>query len=109
MRGTPLPFYRSLNQYTFIWGIDKEAFNLMATLCFAIGFSGRFINIYTDLLAIGLFAVFLKLGRMATKQDPQIMAVYRRHIHYKKFYPPISGIHADVKLLKPSVPYYEGK
>lgn len=109
MRGTPLPFYHSLNKQTFIMGANKEVFNLLATLCFAIVFSGRFINLIADLFAVLLFVFGLHFDRKLTKVDPQIMEVYRRHIHYRKYYPPIAGIHADNKIIKPSVPLYVGK
>jgi type IV secretory pathway TrbD component len=109
MRGTPIPFYHSLNKKTLPLGCNKEMLNLISTLSFALAFSGRFLNIYTDFIAIIFFLTALYFTRKISAVDPQIMEVYRRHIHLKKYYPPISGIHAQVPLLKPSVPYYEGK
>ena len=109
MRGTPLPFYHSLNKSTLIKGVNKELFDLIITISIALAFSGRFINIYTDLLAIIIFGVSIYFAKKMSAVDPQIMEVYRRHIHLKKYYPPISGIHATMPILKPSVPFYEGK
>lgn len=109
MRGTPLTFYHSLNKQTLVMGVNKELINLLATLSFALAFSGRFVNIYADAVAAVLFISGFALARKLTKIDPQIMEVYRRHIHYRKYYAPIAGIHANSKILKPSVPFYVGK
>lgn len=109
MRGTPLSFYHSLNKTTTIMGVNKELFNLLSTLAFAIAFSGRFINIFADVFAIGFFLAGYKLAKQLSTVDPQIMEVYRRHINYRKYYPPIAGAHANNKIIKPSVPYYVGK
>lgn len=109
MRGTPLPFYHSLNKTTLSMGVNKELFDLVVTLCFTLAFSGHFINLFTDFLAVVVFLASLYFGRKLSAVDPQIMEVYRRHIHLKKYYPPISGIHATIAILKPSVPFYEGK
>lgn len=90
-------------------GVNKGLFNLSITICIALAYSGRFINLYADIVAGLLFAVALFLGRRVTKIDPQILEVYKRHIHSRDYYPPISGIHAEVKAPKSSVPFYEGK
>ena len=45
---------------------------------------------------------------LVTRVDAQILAVYRRHIHYRKYYAAQSGIHAKVPAVKPSVPVYQG-
>lgn len=109
MRGTAIPFYHSINRKVLIMGVNKELFNLIVTLAFILAFSGRFINLYTDILAAMLFSGGYFFGRKITAVDPQIMEVYRRHIHMRDYYPPLSGIHAYVKPPKPSVPFYEGK
>ena len=109
MRGTPLPFYHSMNKQTFIMGVNNEVFNLLLTISVAVAFSGRFINVFADILAVLIFVIGVALGKKLTKVDPQIMEVYRRHIHYRKYYAPTAGIHADSKIIKPSVPFYVGK
>lgn len=110
MRGTALPFYHSLNKKPLVFGCcNKEYFNLLATICFALVYSGRLVNIYSDVFALVIFIVGFYFGCKISAADPQIMEVYRRHLHTKDYYPPISGIHAPVKFLKPSVEFYKGK
>ena len=109
MRGTPLIYYHSLNKKPLTLGVNREFFSLSLTLCFLLVFSGRFVNLYSYVVAGILFAVAFFIGRKISAADPQIMEVYRKHINLKVYYPPISGIHARVAVLKPSVPFYEGK
>lgn len=109
MRGTPLPYFHSLNKKPLVYGVNRELFNLIITLSVALAYSGRFLNIIADLSAGLIFIICTYFGRKISKADPQIMEVYKRHIHYKNYYPPISGIHANTPLLKSSVPFYEGK
>lgn len=109
MRGTPLPYFHSLNKKPLVSGVNRELFNLISTLSIALAYSGRFLNVLADFCAILLFVICIYFGRKISKVDPQILEVYKRHIHYKNYYPPISGIHASTPLLKSSVPFYEGK
>lgn len=109
MRGTPLPFYHSINKNTLVFGkINKPAFDLLITLILAIAFSGKFINVYTDAFAGIFFIIGFILAKQLTRIDPQIVEVYRRHINYRSYYKPQSGIHALVKIIKPSAPFYDG-
>ncbi len=109
MRGTPLIFYHSINKKPLVMKVNREFLYLAGIFCFLLAFSGRLINIFSDVMAIGLFLMALFIGRRISAVDPQIMEVYRRHRMIKDYYPPISGIHAEIKILKPSVPFYEGK
>lgn len=109
MRGEPLIFYHSLNKKPLTLGVNREFLSLTATLCFLVVFSGRFMNLYSYITGGGFFAIALFIGRKISAADPQIMEVYRKHIHIRSYYPPVSGIHAPIAALKPSVPFYEGK
>lgn len=108
MRGTSTHFYQALNRPFHILGVDRSLFYLFVALCLPLAFANR-LSIKMDLVAIGLFVIFYTIGVLITRADNQIILVYRRHIHYKKYYAPQAGIHAAVSLLKPSVPFYEGK
>lgn len=108
MRGTAVPFYQSLNRSFHILGVDRSLFYLFIALCLPLAFASR-LNVKIDIIAVGLFFVFYTVGVLITRADKQIIHVYRRHIHYQKYYSTHSGIHATVPLLKPSVPFYEGK
>ena len=109
MRGTPLIFYHSINRKPLVMKVNRDFLYLAGIFCFLLAFSGRFISIVSDVLAIALFLIAVFVGRKISAVDPQIMEVYRRHRTTKDYYPPISGIHAWIKPLKPSVPFYEGK
>lgn len=108
MRGTPTVFYQSLNRPFHVLGVDRPLFYIFVALCLPLAFASR-LNIKMDLIAAGLFVVFHAIGVLITRADNQMLAVYRRHIHYRKYYAPQSGIHATIPLLRPSVPFYEGK
>jgi type IV secretory pathway TrbD component len=109
MRGEPIMFYHSINKkpLVFFGKVNKTSFDLILTFTLATAFSGRFINIFADVVAAAIFIIGIYFAEKLSKIDPQIMEVYRRHIHYKSLYVPISGIHAPLKIVKPSVPFYE--
>ena len=73
-----------------------------------IAFSARLAPLM-DGVAIIVFTVLYTTGVLITRADNQMLAIYRRHIHYKKYYTAISGIHAKITTVKPSVPFYQGK
>ena len=63
-----------------------------------------------DILALVLFAIGHLIGVLITRADSQMLAIYRRHIRYKKYYAANPGVNAKVVPLIPSsVPVYEGK
>lgn len=108
MSGTPELYFKSLNRHFHVLGVDRQIFYLIVGLCLPIAFSGR-LSLLMDGLAFALFALLYVIGLLITRADPQMLAIYRRHIHYRKYYAAQPGIHAKVKLVKPSVPVYEGK
>lgn len=108
MRGTPTQYFQSLNRSFNVFGVDRQLFYLFVALCLPIFFAGHF-KLYVDLIAGSLFVILHAIGVLITKADQQILKIYQQHIHYRKYYAPVSGIHAKVRLIKPSVPYYEGK
>jgi len=108
MRGTPALFFNSLNRPFLVAGVERQLFFLMVGLSLPIAFIGRLAP-STDLIAFILFVVLHVIGVLVTRIDYQILPLYRRHIYYKNYYSAISGIHANVPLLKPSVPVYQGQ
>ncbi len=107
-RGTAVPFYQSLNRQFLVLGVERSLFFLLLSLSLPIPFSAHFA-LKMDLIALGLFLVLHVAGVMITRADPNMIEVFKRHINYRKYYDPISGIHAQNKIIKPSVPYYIGK
>ncbi len=108
MRGTPTIFYRSLNRKFHVFGVDRSMFYIFVALCLPLIFAGR-LSLKVDLIALVIFIILHIIGVLITRADSQMMDIYRRHIHYKKYYAAHPGIHAKVPLLRNSVPFFEGK
>ncbi len=89
-------------------GVDRQLFFLLLGLCVPIAYSARF-SVQMDFLAFVVFVAGFIGGVFMTRADAQFMPIYLRHIRYKSYYAPISGIHAAIRLVKPSVPIYQGK
>lgn len=108
MRGTPVIYFKSLNRPFTVLGVDRSLFYLFVGLCLAIAFSAR-LSWVMDIVAGLIFVVLHAMVVLITRVDPHILAVYRRHIHYRKYYAAQSGIHAKIPWVKPSVPAYQGQ
>lgn len=108
MRGTPAIYFQSLNRHFNVLGVDRQLFFLFVGLCLPIAFSARLSPIM-DIVALSIFIFFYVIGVLLTRVDNQILSIYKRHIHYKKYYAAVSGIHAKVPVVKPSVPFFQGK
>jgi type IV secretion system protein TrbD len=108
MHGTPVIYFKSLNRPFTVLGVDRSLFYLFVGLCLAIAFSAR-LSLMMDAVAGLVFLVLHVIGVLVTRVDSHILAVYRRHIHYRKYYAAQAGIHAVVHPIKPSVPVYQGQ
>ncbi|MGB6977196.1 MAG: VirB3 family type IV secretion system protein [Gammaproteobacteria bacterium] len=108
MRGTSTVYFKSLNRSFNVLGVDRQLFFLIVGLCLPIAFSAR-LKPTMDILALGIFMLLHTLGILITRADNQMLALYRRHIHYRKYYAITSGVHANIRLVKPSVPVYQGQ
>ena len=108
VRGTPTIYFKSLNRPFNILGVDRQLFFLFVGICLPIAFSAR-LKLVMDGLALLIFIILHIFGVLLTRADNQMLAIYRRHIHYKKYYIANSGIHARIPILRPSVPIYQGK
>lgn len=108
MRGTVAIYYKALNREFNVLGVDRQLFYLFVGLTLPIAFSAR-LSLVMDGVALLVFACLHGAGVLITRADNQMLAIFRRHIHYKKYYPPVSGIHALPRVVKASVPYYQGK
>jgi type IV secretory pathway TrbD component len=107
-RGTPVIYFKSLNRSFTVLGVDRQFFFLCVGLCLPIAFSGRFMPVM-DSVAVLFFVLLYGVGLVITRADAHMLVLYRRHIHYQKSYATHPGLHAKTPLLKPSVPFYEGK
>lgn len=107
MRGTPAVYFKSLNRHFRVLGVDRQLFYLFVGICLPIAFSGR-LSLPMDAIAVSIFIMFCTAGVLVTRVDDQVLAVFRRHIHFKKYYAANPGIHAALPKIKPSVPYYQG-
>jgi type IV secretory pathway TrbD component len=101
-------YFKSLNRQFQIIGIDRKLFFLLLGLCAPIAYSARF-SFSMDVVAIVLFMVGYIAAVFITRADSQLLQIYLRHIKYKNYYAPQPGIHASIRLVKPSVPVYQGQ
>lgn len=108
MQGTSALYFKSLNRPFTVLGVDRSLFYLFVGLCLAIAFSAR-LSLVMDVVAGVLFLVLHGIGVLVTRMDPQILAIYRRHIHYRSYYAAQPMLHSKIPLVKPSVPFYQGK
>ena len=108
MRGTAVTYYQALNREFNVLGVDRQLFYLFVGLTVPIAFSARLSPIM-DVLAFVVFAGLHTLGVLITRADNQMLAIYRRHIHYRKSYQAVAGIHAVSRVVPPSVPFYQGR
>ena len=107
-RGTPAIYYKALNRRFNIMGVDKPLFFLNLGLSSPIALSAHFAWNW-DIIAVSIFMIFHAIGIMITRTDPQALEIYRRHIHYRKYYASHSGMGTSAGIIKPSVPFYQGK
>lgn len=108
MRGTPTIFFQSLNRAFNIFGVDRQLFFLCVGLCLPIAFSAR-LAFYMDAVAALVFIFLYSAALLITRLDNQMLAIYRRHIRYRKYYAAIAGIHAAITSPKASVPICQGQ
>lgn len=101
-------YFQSLNRPFTVLGVDRSLFFLFVGLCLPIAFSAR-LALLIDAVAVGIFMVLYALGVLITRADPQMLAIYSRHIHYARYYAAIPGVHAKLPRIKPSVPFYPGQ
>ena len=79
-----LPIYRSLNQQNLILGCEREPILVSALVCFALAFIG--LSVWTVGLALVVWLSTLFFLRKMAKNDPQMRAVYLRHVRYGACY-----------------------
>lgn len=71
--------YPSLVRTIHLGGIERAAGGLLVMMTAILVFAFR-LNVWTPSLAVLLWLVALPALRRATKRDPQVLAVYRRHL-----------------------------
>lgn len=100
-------YFKSMNRTFYILGIQRQLFFLLLGLCGPLAYSGYF-KIWADIVAILVFSVGYLAAVMITRADAQLLQIYIRHIKYRNYYSPYSGIHSVIRLIKSSVPVYQG-
>lgn len=108
MQGTPVIYFKSLNRSFTVFGVDRSLFYLFVGICLAMAFSAR-LSFTMDVVAGVVFLLLHGIGVLVTRMDSQILAIYRRHIHYRGYYAAQPTVHAKVSFVKSSVPFYLGK
>lgn len=105
MRGTPAVYFNALNRHFTVCGVERSLFYLFVGIGLAIAFSAR-LSLVMDIIASVIFLALHAIGVLLTRLDPQILLIYRRHIHIHPYYAPLPGIHARMPIVKPSVPFF---
>ncbi len=108
MQGTPALYFKSLNRPFTVLGVDRALFYLFVGLSLAIAFSSR-LSPVMDVVAGVVFLMLHGIGVFVTRVDSQILAIYRRHIHYRHYYEAQPTLHSKIPLIKPSAPFYQGQ
>lgn len=108
MRGTPTQYFQSLTRPLKILGINRQIFSCNLGIAAFIAYSGHF-SLFVDVVTVILFVIGHVAGVILTRFDYDICPVLKRHIHYARFYEPLSDISAPPSLVKPSVAFFEGK
>jgi type IV secretory pathway TrbD component len=108
MQGTSTVYFKALNREFHVFGVDRQLFYLFVGLCLPIAVSAH-LNWLMDLVALLIFMILYLVGVYITRIDKQMLAIYRRHIHYQDYYPAHPSVSAKNILIKPSVPIYQGK
>lgn len=108
MRGTSTVYFKALNREFHVLGVDRQLFYLIVGLSLPIAVSAH-LNWLMDLIALLIFIILYLAGVYITRIDKQMLAIYRRHIHYQAYYPAHPSVIAKNILIKPSVPIYQGK
>jgi len=106
MHGTPVTYFKSLNRPFTVLGVDRSLFYLFVGIGLAIAFSAR-LALVMDVVAGMVFVVLHAMGVLLTRVNANVLAVYRRHIHYRSYYTAQPSIGSSVPLIKPSVPVYQ--
>jgi type IV secretory pathway TrbD component len=108
MRGTPTPYFKALNRNFHVLGVDRQLFYLFIGLCLPIAVSAH-LSWMMDGITLLLFMMLYMAGVFITRIDTQMLTIYRRHIHYQRYYPAHPSPRAHNVLIKASVPFYQGK
>lgn len=107
-RGTPAPYFKSLNRPILILGIDRSLFFLLIGLCLPIAFSGH-LSWVMDMVAAIIFFICYLISLLITRVDAQILILYRRHIHYQLYYSAQPSLFSKKIIPRVSVPLYSSK
>lgn len=107
-RGTRIIYFKSLNESFLVMGVDRQLFYLGVGICLPIAFSARLTPLMDGVAAL-LFFILYSFGMLITRADQQMLAIYRRHIRYRKYYDCHPGIAILAPPINPSVPYFQGR
>lgn len=94
-----IPIHRSLSRPILLAGGERELTMVNAITVVALVVGGGFtLPALVAAAVIGLGGQFA-LTRMA-RIDPQLRAIYARHIHYQDYYPAHASEHAPPALVR---------
>jgi type IV secretory pathway TrbD component len=105
-RGEPARYYQSLNRPILILGMDRSLFFLLVGLTLPIAFSAHLAP-SMDILALGFFSIGYLVTWLATKDDPQILSLWRRYLRYYPHYAAQPDLVSKQFAPEPSVPVYQ--
>ena len=93
MRGTPALYFKSLNRPFTVLGVDRCIVLFVCGIVFSHCVFAR-LSPVMDVVAGVVFLICMAIGVFVTRVDSQILAIYRRHIHYHYYYAAQPTLHA---------------
>jgi type IV secretory pathway TrbD component len=102
MKERLLTLHPSLVRANLLAGGERELVIILWTTVFALVFGAGFrpLNICVGLL-VGLGGHYGLI--QAAKADPQWFAIYRRHLHYRTYYPAHSSVRTRFEPRPPAI------
>jgi type IV secretory pathway TrbD component len=87
------PIPRVLWRHHLLMGGEREAVLISAIACAGLALTA--MNLVAFIVCGVLWAAVQTMWVWLAHVDPQMIAVYRRHIKYERYYPPFSRPYRD--------------
>ena len=97
-----IDIHQALTRPLLLAGAERKLvlcnLTIIVALIFGVGFHWSSISVAILLATVGHYAL-----RRLARHDPQMRALYIRHLHYQDYYPAQASIHSKPQLIKDAV------
>lgn len=97
-----IDIHLALTRPLLLAGAERELvlcnLTIIMALIFGVGFHWASISVAVLLATVGHYAL-----RRLARHDPQMRALYIRHLRYRDYYPAQASIHSKPQLIKDAV------